>query len=117
MASANVDHTFRRIVIAYYVESGIRCWAVYCRSLPYGSGYQYTIPMAKGHRTSNPTRKRGSIGVTLNGISKRRPHLSQDRFYLSCREWNKMLGRVLTLPPSRFGLLADNTDGQRPSDQ
>jgi len=74
-------------------------------------------PIATGHRTSNPTRKRGSTRATLNGISHRRPYRSHDRTFLSCREWNKMLGRVLTLPPLRFGLLADTTDCRRPSDQ
>jgi hypothetical protein len=60
--------------------------------------------MAAGHQASDPTRKRGSIGVTLHSISRRRPNLSHDRTFLSCREWNNTLGRVLSLPPLRFGL-------------
>ena len=63
--------------------------------------------MAAGHQSSNPMRKRGSIGVVLHFISHRRPCLSRDRVHLSCREWNRMLGRVLMLPPLRFGLQAD----------
>ena len=35
--------------------------------------------MAGGHQSSNPTRKRGSIGVMLDFISHRRPCLSRDR--------------------------------------
>jgi hypothetical protein len=53
-------------------------------SLPYGSGYWLDIPplrfglladarMAAGHHASNPTRKRGSIGVVLHFIRHRRP--------------------------------------------
>jgi hypothetical protein len=65
------------------------------RSLPDGSGYWLDIPalrhgllvdapMAAGHQSSNPTRKRGSIRVVLDFISHRRPCHSRDRKLLSC---------------------------------
>jgi len=63
--------------------------------------------MAAGHRTSNPTRKRGSRGVILHCMSQRPQCLSHNPTCLSCCASRAMLGRVRTLPPLRFGLLAD----------
>jgi hypothetical protein len=63
--------------------------------------------MAAGHRTSNPTRKRGSRGVMLHCMSHRPQCLSRNRKRLSRSACNAMLGCVRTLPPLRIGLLAD----------
>jgi hypothetical protein len=65
--------------------------------------------VAVGHRTSNPTRKRGSTGVMLDFMSQRPQCLSRNRKCLSCSACDAMLGRVRTLPPLRIGLLADAT--------
>jgi hypothetical protein len=74
-------------------------------------------PMAAGHRSSNPTRERGSRGVILHCMSQRPQCLSHNPTCLSCCASRAMLGRVRTLPPLRFGLLADApmTAGHRPS--
>jgi hypothetical protein len=50
---------------------------------PLRFGLLVDAPMAGGHQSSNPTRKRGSIGVMLDFISHRRPCLSRDRDLLS----------------------------------
>jgi hypothetical protein len=51
---------------------------------PLRFGLLVDAPMAGGHQSSNPTRKRGSIGVVLHFISNRRPCLTRDRDLLSC---------------------------------
>ena len=49
---------------------------------PLRFGLQVDASMAAGHQSSNPTRKRGSIGVVLHFISHLRPCLMQDRVHL-----------------------------------
>jgi hypothetical protein len=73
--------------------------------------------MAAGHQPSNPTRKLGNSGVMLHCMSHRPQCLSRNRKRLSRSACDAMLGRVRTLPPLRFGLLAGATSGRRPSDQ
>jgi len=63
--------------------------------------------MAAGHRRSNPTRKRGRSGVNPHCMSHRPQRHSYKRNRLSRRAWTVILCRVGTLPPLRFGLLAD----------